>query len=231
MIAGVVIQIRGSSGAGKSTLVQRLLREHAGERSEEPFPAEDGAEVALPVWRCEGDLRVIGRYANLNGVSRGVGGSVVLGSLGERIVSHYAGRHGHLVWENYRGSTELPQGPALERARRQGLVWATLDTPFEECLARIRRRRSERGVDVDAPLNEPALRAHHREVSALTAIAAGSGIRCVSLGHEDAYDQLHALLLDGGLGCRHAAPGVAGVHLAADRDRGDSRLIGRRQSA
>jgi predicted kinase len=199
----VVIQVRGSSGAGKSTLVQRLLREHAGELSKERFSADDGAEVDLPVWRCESDLCVIGRYANLSGVSRGVGGSVVVGPVGERIVTDYGERSRHLVWENYRGSIELPRGPALERARRQGLVWATLDTPFEECLARIRRRRSERGGDVDAPLNEAALRAHHRQVRALTEVAASSGIRCVSLAHEDAYDQLHALLLEGGLECRH----------------------------
>lgn len=202
----MVIQIRGTSGAGKSTLVQRLLREHAGECVEESFSADDGAEVKLPVWRCEGDLCVIGRYANLTGVSRGLGGAVVDGATGEAIVADYARRHAHLVWENYRGSTELPQGPALERARELGLVWATLDTPVEECLARIVRRRSEREANVDAPLNEAAIRAHHREVAALGESAARSGIRCVSLAHEHAYEQLHALLLGGGLDCRHARP-------------------------
>jgi hypothetical protein len=202
----VVIQIRGTSGAGKSTLVQRLLREHGGECREESLSADDGAEVELPVWHCEGDLRVIGRYANLSGVSRGLGGAVVAGAVGESIVAHYGKRHAHLVWENYRGSTELPQGPALEQAIELGLVWATLDTPVEECLARIDRRRSERGANVGAPVNEPAIRAHHREVMALSAIAARSGLRCVSLAHEDAYEQFHALLLDGGLDCRHAGP-------------------------
>jgi hypothetical protein len=205
----VVIQIRGTSGAGKSTLVQRLLREHDGECVEETFSAVDGAEVELPVWHCEGDLCVIGRYANLSGVSRGLGGAVVAGATGEAIVTHYAKRHAHLVWENYRGSTELPEGPALEQARELGLVWATLDTPVEECLSRIVRRRAERDANVGAPLNEPAIRAHHREVTALGEVAARSGIRCVSLAHEDAYEQLHALLLDGGLGCRHAGDAIA----------------------
>src|ERR1700754_5109327 len=82
----VVIQIRGSSGAGKSTLVQRLLREHGGERSLECFRVDDETEIQLAVWRCEGDLCVIGRYANLRGVSRGLGGSDVVGAAGERIV-------------------------------------------------------------------------------------------------------------------------------------------------
>ncbi|MBS1886496.1 MAG: hypothetical protein JSU06_04830 [Actinobacteria bacterium] len=200
----MVIQIRGTSGAGKSTLVQRLLREHGGECVEEPFPTADGGEVKLPVWRCEGDLCVVGRYANLSGVSRGLGGAVVEGAVGEAIVAHYGARHAHLVWENYRGSTELPDGAALERARQLGLVWATLDTPVEECLARIGRRRAERGANVGAPLNEAAIRAHHDEVAALGEVAAGSGIRCVSLAHEDAYAQLHALLVEGGLACSHA---------------------------
>lgn len=203
----MVIQIRGTSGAGKSTLVQRLLREHGGERVKESLPVGDGAEVELPVWHCDGDLCVIGRYANLDGVSRGLGGVVVAGATGEAIVAHYGERHAHLVWENYRGSTELPRGAALERARELGLVWATLDTPVEECLARIVRRRSEREANVGAPLNEAAIRAHHREVEALGGVAARSGIRCVSLAHEDAYGQLHALLLEGGLDCRHAGVG------------------------
>lgn len=202
----MVIQIRGTSGAGKSTLVQRLLKEHAGECAKEPFSTGDGDEIELPVWHCDGDLCVIGRYANLDGVSRGLGGVVVTGPVGEAIVAHYGERHAHLVWENYRGSTEVPQGAALERARKLGLVWATLDTPVEECLARILRRRSERGTNVDAPLNEPAIRAHHREVAALAEAAAPPGIRCVSLAHEDAYAQLHALLLEGGLDCSHAGP-------------------------
>jgi hypothetical protein len=130
----VVIQIRGTSGAGKSTLVQRLLREHAGKCLEESFSADDGAEVELPVWHCEGDLCVIGRYANLSGVSRGLGGAVVAGARGEAIV-------------------------------------------------------------------------------------ALSGIRSVILAHEGAYEQLHALFLDGGLGCRHAGPEVS----ASDLGRGSKR--------
>lgn len=173
----MVIQIRGTSGAGKSTLVQRLLPEHAGKCLEESFSADDGAEVELPVWHCEGDLCVIGRYANLSGVSRGLGGAVVAGAPGEAIVAHYGKRHAHLVWENYRGSTELPQGPALEQARELGLVWATLDTPVEECLARIGRRRSERGVNVGAPLNEPPIRAHHRRCRRAILVAGRSGAR------------------------------------------------------
>jgi predicted kinase len=200
----VIVQIRGTSGAGKSTLVQRLLREHGGEFSTEPLATDDGAEVELPVWHCEGDLCVIGRYPNLTGVSRGVGGAVVVGPIGETILARYGRRHAHLVWENYRGSTELPQGRGLERAKELGLVWATLDTPVEECLARIRRRRSERQANVGAPLNEGAIRAHHRQVEALSARAARQGIRCVTLAHADAYEQLHALLLAGGVECRHA---------------------------
>jgi hypothetical protein len=191
----VIVQIRGASGAGKSTLVQRLLHEHGGELAEKrSFADADGEKVRAHLWRCDEDLHVLGRYANLTGVSRGTGADFVRGPLGREIVEHYSQLHRHLVWESYWGSTELPEEPWLARVRELGIVWATLDTPADECLRRIQRRRLQRGANVGAPLHEVNIRKHHATVHRVAKEGDELGIPNVILDHQRAYEQLHELL-------------------------------------
>jgi hypothetical protein len=202
----VIVQVRGTSGAGKSTLIQRLLYQHGGELAERrSFADSTGEKVRAHLWRCDEGLQVLGRYANLTGVSRGAGADFVKGPLGREIVEHYSQQHRHLVWESYWGSTELPEEPWLTRVRELGIVWATLDTPVEECLRRIERRRVQRAANVGAPLNEVNIREHHATVHRFAEEGGNLGIPGVTLDHERAYEQLHDLLISAGWHCRHLA--------------------------
>lgn len=197
----MIVQVRGSKGSGKSTLVRRLLAEHGGKVVEQrPFIREtDGKPVNVDLWQCDGDLFVLGRY-DLSTTS-GAGGDRLSGQVGRDIIRHYARQVPHLVWESAWGSTEFPKDEWLEDVKRLGVWWAVLDTPFNECIRRIYRRREERGRNVGAQLNETKERQnwqlmHNQVPRALTA-----GIHVVTLNDGHAYEQLHDLLVYGGWPC------------------------------
>jgi hypothetical protein len=195
----MIVQVRGCSGAGKSYLVRQLLLDHGGERIEErqepPFVRANGDRVDVHLWRCDDGLRVMGKY-DLDSTSRG-GGDFVSGSVGREIIRRYAPRFPHFVWESKFGSEEANADCLLE-ARGLGIVWAVLDTPLEECIRRIYARRVERNRNVGRPLNEQKITESYRYVHRDADRARGAGIRVVELDHRNAYEELLALLAEGG---------------------------------
>jgi hypothetical protein len=180
-------------GAGKSTLVRKLLREHDGR------PVGNGD----PVWICQGDLYVLGSY-NLDAISPGSGGDGLQGPGLVRLMRHYSS-YGHVLHEGARAACEWPHtDPWLQDTlalRAKGLVWATVDTSFETCIARIYQRRIERSRNVGKTLNEARQHANYRAINRYADRGREHGITVVTLrdeGLDRSYEQLHDLLVHGG---------------------------------
>lgn len=108
----MIVQLRGGMGAGKSTLARQLLKEHDGQ-------LVDGHKN---LWRCSGDLYVLGSY-NLTAVSPGGGGDRISGPTGRELVLHYARHVPHLLWESKWGSSEFPPHEWLAAMLPLGLTW------------------------------------------------------------------------------------------------------------
>jgi hypothetical protein len=205
------VQLRGGSGAGKSTLMRRMLAEHDGEVVETrvfPYTITRGPHRGtnklerIDLWRCDGDLYVLGRY-DLSSIS-GKGGDGVSGQKGMDMLEYYLPQVPHLAWESKWGSAETPRDARLDLLRKFGIVWATMTTPFETCLANIAARTVQRGRGrgrvADEHDEQLAYQRMHRYVDEAEAV----GIRCVAIPWEDPYPDFHELLVSGGWSCgRH----------------------------
>jgi hypothetical protein len=185
----VIVQLRGGNGAGKSTTVRRMLVEH------------DANEVEPKVWRCVGDLYVVGRYnLDLTKVP-GAGGDHLSRGAGEGYerVRGLAERVPHLIFEGYGVSTTKPKDWAL----KLGVVQAFIQLSDEQVAARLEKRQREAGKPVGPPSeyvlnNWRAIRGHPVKREA-------EGYPVVRIpGDEDLYDAVHDLLVSGGWECdRH----------------------------
>jgi hypothetical protein len=192
----VIIQIRAGMGAGKSTLVRRMLQDHGGRVVERIDVGVQGRKM-LDVWRCTGDLFVVGSY-RLDSTS-GAGGDPLYGKACSEVMRRYAAR-GHVLHEGARAANMRPNGE-LGSLVEMGVVWAVLDTPLDECIRRIYQRRIERQRNVGAPLNERRQAENYRRIARIAEEGAEGGIRLVALSDAKAYGQLHALLASGGWVC------------------------------
>ena len=224
----MIVQIRGEGGSGKSRVVRELLREHRGVVVEEPTFYVNGVgsyNITFQVWRCDGDLYVLGDY-NLDYVEgeydphnkdKGSGGDKINGEISRLVMRHYArtSQTGHhCIWESKRGSTEPRlRGTTAAKAkaydewrdeiRELGIVWAVLDTPREVALANTFERRKERRAK---PKPDPPDQRNHEYVHSIKNKGAEAGIRVVDIDYKHAYVELHELLVSGGWECeRHAA--------------------------
>ncbi len=210
----MIVQLRAPTGAGKSTLVHRLIEDHGGEVVDvreftRRTRSGDEERERLKLWRCEAGLHVVGNYSRRPGesVSRGSGGDSINGPVADEMVAYFTGLGlPHLIWESARDSSVMPKEPRLSQYRDLGVVWATLDTPAEECVRRVLRRREERGTSASGPPKSNRIEAMRRAVDRRAAEAPALGIHSVMLQWDhDPYEQLHDLLTYGGWGCRHAA--------------------------
>jgi hypothetical protein len=192
----MIVQIRAPMGAGKSTLVQRLLREHNGVVVHRVATRrEQGKLKYTDVWHCDGNLYVLGSY-HLDSTS-GTGGDPLYGPWSVEVMRHYAA-FGHVLHEGARAANMKPNGTMPDLLALPDLVWAVLDTPFDECIRRIYARREERGRNIGASLNVTSQEQNFRRIHRIARDGADAGIRVVTLNDGQAYEQLQELMGQGG---------------------------------
>lgn len=182
----MILNVRGWYGSGKSTLVRRLLDEYGGREVEQ---LEGGS---LRVYRAAGDLYVPGVYGKW-GTGRG---DSLNGDRGFEVADRYS-ELGFLVFENVNSSTRATWNEYL--LQKQAVVVA-LDTPFDECIRRIYRRREETGRNVGKPLQLATQPDSHALVRRYLLEYHAAGGRAYWLDHREdfAYRQVVHLLLQEG---------------------------------
>jgi hypothetical protein len=168
----MIVQVRGGSGSGKSTLVRKFLVEHNMFQEGELFSAK-GSKFHL--WRTPtvpiiGERKtetvagflypspcivyVPGKYS-LTDTSPGKGGEYVEGEQGLRLLIRLLRQGGKVLWETPKGQSEAFWGTLVAETR---CVWATLNTPPDECIRRIYARREATGRRLGAPLKEESMK-------------------------------------------------------------------------
>lgn len=186
----MIIKLHGTSGAGKTTAVRELM---ALAHTCDPI-VPDGAkkpeayrlqfhELAAPVF-------VLGNYDIT------CGGMDTVSSVGDQVnLIHKYAEVGHVVYEGLLLSTYYGSlGKAVERYGNDH-VWAFMDTPIEECIARVKRRREEAGNF--KPLNEDNTRARMKPIDALKNKVWKANATVVDIHHTNSGgDQLLNILLE-----------------------------------
>lgn len=184
----MILNIRGTHGSGKSTLVRGLL--HRGNTS--PLGSgkrPEGYITTLP--KLASPIYVIGSYETTCG---GCDAIQPYSLIWPRIVE-YAAR-GHVVFEGALISSSYGNIGRSSEVYGDGFVFAFLDTPLEECLRRIAKRREARG-DV-RPLDPKNTTVKYNNVQrSITKIQNEFGRRVVILKHQIAQLQVMLLLKEG----------------------------------
>lgn len=154
----MLINLRGNSGSGKSEIALKILRN---------FPHEDLDEDAkgrannyrVTVPGIKKPLFIIGRYETQCG---GVDTIPTVAELFVR-VDKYA-KLGHVLFEGLLISSYWGSFGEWAKKYRGKIVFAYLDTPLEECLARVIHRRIKAGNK--KPLNETNTRRRAASINA-----------------------------------------------------------------
>lgn len=142
-----VLDIRGTHGSGKSTVPLTLLKDC----SHRPWWGHpltyEGKEQLLGYYIPELNLTIIGRYETACG---GCDGIPTQSEIKARVAE--ASKTGHVLLEGILVAHTF--GPWEEYSRPWGANWKFLflDTPLEECVARVNARRAAAGK---GPLADP----------------------------------------------------------------------------
>src|ERR1035437_4997100 len=168
----MIISIRGGSGSGKTTAVRQYLLQHGGYLSDEVYSFAENFPSGkhgynIKVYKTANGVIIPGSY-NLDPDTPGGGGTMG----GDHCFPRSGGTKGGemaLVPHTMEWLVSLQsQGPVLveslkdvgrgiwTRMASEGnrLIWATLDTPPDECIRRIYERREQTGRRLGTPLNE-----------------------------------------------------------------------------
>lgn len=183
----MILNIRSTHGGGKSTAVVKLMQAHIVQplwpnpRTTKPeaYALTGYKKDALPIF-------VIGPYEAACG---GVDAIQPYNRIWP-LVQKYAKR-GHVVFEGALVSSCVGSlGAAM--AKRKDCVVAYLDTPLQTCLDRIAKRRAKKGDT--RPLNPTNTNNKFKSVAGTRAKFEALGVRCVTIKHKKAVDQLLELL-------------------------------------
>lgn len=184
----MILNIRGTHGSGKSTLVRGLLNRG----SASPLGAgkrPEGYVVTLP--KLARPVYVVGSYETACG---GCDGIQPYSLIWPRIVE-YAGK-GHVVFEGALVSSSYGNIGRSSEVYGNNFVFAFLDTPLEECLRRVARRREAKGDQRSLDPRNTTVKYNNIQRS-IAKIQEEFGRKVVILKHQIAQLQV-MLLLRGG---------------------------------
>ena len=188
----MIFNIRGSFGAGKSYLVRELLSRHPNIPMSNPI---DGKLEAYGI-PLKSNLFVIGSYEG----STTVTGADYIRSMviSERLIREYY-KLGHVLIEGAIMSGLYTRFLNLSRELGKGeYVWLLLDTPMEECLVRIRDRRS-RSKNRNRPLDTEGFNTYWRRTHSQMNKLKEMGEETYLLNWQSPYEDLLNLFVEKGV--------------------------------
>lgn len=156
----MIVKLHGTSGSGKTTAVREFmdLAEGVVPIHVEPYKKPEAYKISvglnyLPTY-------VLGSYGNK------CGGVDTIASTNEliRLIWEYH-KQGHLLFEGLLISTYHGAVGKFLDSLPQDKVWAFMDTPIDECVARVRQRRLDAGNT--RPFNEANTRNRVKPIQAL----------------------------------------------------------------
>jgi hypothetical protein len=179
---GMILNIRGTHGSGKSCIVHKILKQFGAKELPE------GNKIGAYRVQCglRKSLYIIGPYKTACGGCDAIQPYDLIWPRVERYATL-----GHVLFEGALVSSSVGNiGRAM--AARKDCVVAFMDTPVEECLARIQRRRIAKGDD--RPLNPKNTVSKFEGILRSRPQLESLGLRCVTLHYRRAYQEVLALL-------------------------------------
>lgn len=135
----MIVTLRGCSGAGKSTVVYTLMNTY-------PTTILNGDDGKIEAYRLDipqlnKPLVVIGRYTTP------AGGCDTINKQAEicRRIRKYHNEQNHVLAEGLLMSGGYGQVGAVSEEFPGQYIFATLDTPLDVCLERVKQRRAAKG--------------------------------------------------------------------------------------
>jgi predicted kinase len=172
-----IVSLRGTHGSGKSTVVKSILDRYTGMPVyEEGQRRPVGYNVKLP---C-GPLFIVGPYLTACGGCDAIQPYARIWPL----VTRAAEKGEHVLFEGALVSNSYGNIGRDSEVYGDEFVFAMLDTPLDECLARIRKRREARGEL--KPLNPHHCARIYHSVQRTIKTAEQAGRRIVIVPHETA---------------------------------------------
>lgn len=172
----MILDIRGTHGSGKSHIVHTILQTHKHQAI-----LVDGEHLGyyVPEW----DACILGRYNNICGGCDGIktANEVVRRVIAFSRVATNVILEGILVAHTFGRYSKL--ATYIERRTHHQYCFAFLDTPLETCIARVQKRRAERGnTKPFDPRN--VISDHARIWERLRLQAKEAGHYCVEIKHK-----------------------------------------------
>jgi hypothetical protein len=180
----MIVNIRGTHGSGKSTIVKKILEKFEAVE----LPIGEGPKLAgyLVKLAPKQRLYVVGPYRTACG---GCDAIQPYDLIWPRVLAY--AKKGHVLFEGALVSSSVGNiGRAM--AARKDCVVAFMDTPLQECLDRIARRRAARGDD--RPLNPKNTTSKFEGIVRSRPQLEALGLRCVTVPHKRAVSFVLGLL-------------------------------------
>jgi len=181
----IILSLRGTSGSGKTTVARKFLTDFPCKTlTVEGMRKHWGYEVDLSGQGLKAPLYVIGSYENTCGGTDGINTQE---EIAERALSAFS--RGHVLLEGLLLSKVGPKAITTTMLRpTQAYVAAYIDTPLEECLRRVERRRLDRGDD--RPFNpENTISAFKSTLAACTNLHEMGGVKVITVDHTNAFQE------------------------------------------
>lgn len=180
----MIFNIRGPSGSGK-TYVARQVMDLYGEKLPRFVP---GRKQPLYYHLREpgyGDLLVLGHYETA------CGGCDTIKTLDETFqLARLLAVQGHVLFEGLLLSPEYNRTVALSKADNMEVLF--LDTPLEQCIENIRKRRAARGVT--KPWNVKNTKASHRSAERCYEKLEAAGVLTIRAPQSYVFDRIERRL-------------------------------------
>ena len=190
-----IVNLRGTNGSGKSTVARALLSwgPHTG-IDLAPYTTPKGAPRVVKGYHVlEHDLIVVGPYTT----DCGGCDAIKTQALVKQSIKIAASQARHVFFEGvivstlFSGYLELAQQLRTEGLSRAGrdFIWAYLDTPLNECLARIQKRNGGK------PIKEALVADKVKAIRSTIEKAIAAGEQAVSIDHTNAVEKVKELFI------------------------------------
>ena len=181
----IILSLRGTSGSGKTTVARTFLTDYPCK----PLLVQGmkkhwGYEIDLSAESISAPLFVIGSYENTCGGTDGINTQE---EIAERALAAFT--RGHVLLEGLLLSKVGPKAITTEMLKpTNAYVAGYIDTPLEECLRRVEKRRADRGDE--RPFN-PAntISAFKSTLAACKNLHDMGGVRVITIDYTNAFKE------------------------------------------